>query len=133
MIELAAAVVRHIDHINAVLHGKLGVFRRGDALEDQRHATDAFNAVYRVPRQGRLKLGAGVAGWPPRFGEAGHDVAFAAAVERAVHGEAKRREAVVARARDPVVHPVGVAAHVELKHAQCVCGCGSGFETRLTH
>ena len=37
MIELAPAMVRHIDAIDAELDGALGVLDRGDAFEDQRN------------------------------------------------------------------------------------------------
>ena len=37
MVELPAAVVRHVDHVDAVFDRELGVLGGGDALDDQRH------------------------------------------------------------------------------------------------
>ena len=71
---------------------------------------------------------------PPASGgdEALGDVALAPAVVRGVDREGERRIAVLDRALDMVVHPVGVAAHVKLIEAQRIGrDPGELFEPRI--
>ncbi len=57
------------------------------------------------------------------------EIALAPAVMGGVDGEAKRGIAVLDRALDVIVGPGGVAAHIELEHAQAVGrGLGDVFE-----
>ena len=43
MIQLPPAVIRYVDNVNAVIDCNLGVFRRCDTFDDQRHAGDFFD------------------------------------------------------------------------------------------
>src|SRR5438128_1397960 len=59
VIELAAAVVRDIDPVDAVLDRSYGVLARGDALERQRNLEVLLDARNRAPVERRLELAAG--------------------------------------------------------------------------
>ena len=49
MVELTAAVVRYIDHVDAVFDAQLGVLRGGDALDDQRQLVAFLDLVDLFP------------------------------------------------------------------------------------
>ena len=54
VVQLPPAVVRNVDHVDAMIDGDLGVFRRGDPFDDQRHAGDFFDFLGHLPGEHRL-------------------------------------------------------------------------------
>ncbi len=118
VIELASAVVRHVDHLDAVLHGDHGILGGGNALDDQRQRVlvrvFVLVPLHLVPGKRGLVAAAGRGAGAPGLDEAADQVAFAPAVHGDVHREAEGRVAVLARAAHMVVHPRVIAAHVEL-------------------
>jgi hypothetical protein len=133
VVELAAAVVRDIDPIDAVLDRDLGILGGGDALERKRNLELVLEPFDGSPIERRLKVAA------RRTSPAGRDVALgnialAPAVDRGVDGEAERAIAVVNRARDEIVDEGVVTAHVELEDAQRVGrGFRGFFQPRIAH
>src|SRR5690606_37129292 len=90
VVELPAAVIRHVDHVDAVLEREARVLARADALHDQRHADGALQLLHELPvrlRAVRLAL-AGLAERPYGDRLAPVDAALAAPEVRHVDGEA---------------------------------------------
>ena len=58
MVELAAAVVRDVDHVDAVLDRELGVLGGGDALDDQRNPVLVLDQLDGVPIERHLEVAA---------------------------------------------------------------------------
>src|SRR5690606_12309424 len=89
VVQLAAAVVGHPDHVDAALHGGEGVLRRGDALEHHgqtaRHLPDTVEVV---PGQLGQVVAAGAVAEAGRDGFAEHG-ALPTAVDRHVGGHAE--------------------------------------------
>ena len=56
MIELPAAMVRDVDHIDAMLAGDRRVLGGGDALQDQRNAVLVLEALDVVPGEAGLVI-----------------------------------------------------------------------------
>ncbi len=120
LVELAAAVVRHVDAIDPVIDRDLGVLGGGDALEDHRDLRQlCLIRSMSLPVEPRL-VDAGVADPHPAALVALGDVALAPAVAVGVDGQAEGVVAVVDRAADMVVDPGLVAAHVKLKDLEPV-------------
>src|SRR6185503_9018677 len=94
----------------------LRIFRCGDAFERERNGVAPLDPLYRAPVEWGLKFVARSAD-PPRGHVALGDIAFAAAVDRGVDGEAEQGIGLRHRALDMVVYPGLVATHIELKHA----------------
>src|SRR5262249_21182842 len=80
VIELAPAMVGHIDPVDPVLDRDPGVFCRGDALDGERNVEPALDALDRVPVERRLEFAAGGAA-ATQGDEALGDVALAPAVD----------------------------------------------------
>src|SRR5215472_12722932 len=126
VIELAAAMVRHIDAIDAELDRAPGVLGRGDALQDQRDVEFRLVAFDIAPAVPRLKDTGVVAHDNAAALVALGDVPLAAAVAVGVDGHAEGVIAGVDRATDVVVDPVVVAEDVKLKDLEAVArglGC----------
>ena len=133
VIELAAAVVRHVDPVDAVIDRDRCVFGGRDALDDQRDLVLVLDQLHGAPLQPLLEVAAG--GAQPAFADVAlGDVAFAPAVMRGVDGQAERGVAVRDRAADAVLDKGVVAADIELIHAQRVGrGLGDLLQAGLGH
>ena len=112
-------MIRHIDHVDAVLDGELGILGGGDALDDHRQFVLLLALVDLCPVERLLMVrSVGVARRCRVI--ALRDVALAAAVVVGVDGEAERAEACFNRAVEDRLDPGLVAAHVELEDFQAV-------------
>src|SRR5262249_56959467 len=87
VIELAAAVVRNVDPLDAVLDRALRVLARGDALERQWNVELLLHALDHAPVERRLELAAGDAA-APGSDEALGAIALAPAADRGIDGGA---------------------------------------------
>src|ERR1051325_7606204 len=133
VVELAAAVVRDVDPVDAVLDREPGVLGGRDALDGERNVELALDAVDGAPVERRLVLPARRLA-PPAHDVALGDVALAPAVDRGVDREAERRVTLGDGARDVVVDPGGVAAYIELEEEQRGGrGLGDLLEAGLAH
>ena len=117
VIELAAAVVGDVDHVDAVLDGDARVLGGGDALEDQRDVGASLEALDVVPAERGLEVHAADVAAPGRWRALG-DVALAPAVDRGVDGDAEGGVAGGDGALDVLVDEGVVAAHVELEDVE---------------
>src|SRR6516225_8866714 len=115
VIELAAAMVRHIDAVDAELDRAPRILGRGDALQDQRDVEFRLVALDIAPAVLRLKDPGVIAHDNTAALVALGDVTLAPAVAVGVDGHAEGVIASVDRAADVVVDPVGVAEDIELK------------------
>ena len=117
MIELAAAMVRDVNPLDAVIERDGGILGSSDALDCQRNLETRFDALHRVPIERGLE---GTALHPPPSGghEAFGDIALAPAVMGGIDGETERCITVRNGALDVIVNPSLVAAHVQLINAQ---------------
>src|SRR5215472_16011424 len=137
VIELAAAVIGHVDDLDAVIERDLGVFGGADALNSERDLVLAFHALDRAPVERHLKvapLHAAAARGNMTFGE----IAFAPAVMSGVDRDAKRGVIVLDGALDVIVGPGGVTSDIKLKHPQRIGRrlgdiLQSGFAHRTEH
>ena len=111
MIELTAAVVRHVDPVDAMLDRKLGILGSGNALERERDLEPILDALARAPIKRRLEAAAGNAA-PTGGLVALGDVALPPAIDRGIDGKAECQITVVDRATDIVVDEGVVAADV---------------------
>jgi hypothetical protein len=131
VIELTAAVVGDVDDLDTMIERDLGVLGSADAFDREQDLVLALHALDRAPVECHLEIAAlhaAAAGGDVPFG----DIAFAPAVMGGVDGNAKRCVIVFHRAFDMIVGPVGVTAHIELKHAQRIRRrLGDLFEPRL--
>ena len=132
MIELPAAMVRHVHHLDAVLAGDRRVLGCGDALQDQRNAVPVLEALDVVPGEACLVIVPGRRR-APRLDEARRDVALAPAIGGGVDRDAERVVAGIDRAAHDVVHPRIVAAHVELEDLRPGHGLCGLLEPRPGH
>ena len=127
--------MENVDELDAVIERDLGVLGGGDALDGERDLEFALDALDCLPIEGFLKVTS--ARPPPAAGDVAlGDVALAPAVMRGVDGQAERRVFVGDGARDEIVDPGGVAAHVELKDTQGVwrsLGTDATLKTRIAH
>ena len=114
MIQLPPAMVRHIDHINAVFAGKRGVFGGGDSFQDHRHFVPGLEAINLLPGKGGLKFNA-LHPRAPGLGEAARDIAFAPAIDRGIHGEAEGVIAGSDRTIRVIINEAVIAAHIKLE------------------
>jgi hypothetical protein len=130
VIELAPAVIGHVDAVHPVIARQRRVFRGGDALEDERDVVEVLEPLHVIPAEGGLELLARGAR-APRLDEASRQVALAPAVHGGVHGQAERGVAVVLRALHVLVHPRVVAANVELEDAEVIGRGGDRLEARI--
>ena len=105
LVELAAAMVRHIDAVDPVLERDLGVLSCGDAFQNQRDVEAFLDALDIAPVELRLE-DAGVGDAHPAALVALCYVALAPAVAVGVYRQAKGVVAVVDRAAHMVVDPV---------------------------
>src|SRR6516162_2108650 len=123
VIELAAAMVRHIDAIDPELDGAHGVLDGGDAPQDQRNGEFRLNALDIAPVEPCL-MDAGVARDDLAAGPAAlvalGKIALAKAVAVGVDGHAGGVVAGVDRAAEVIVDSIGVAQHIELEDLQAV-------------
>src|SRR5271154_6803082 len=108
-------MVGHVDAIDPMLEGDLGVLGGGDALEDQRDVEILLDPLDVSPVELPL-IDAGVVDADAPTLVAFGDVALAPAVAVGVDGQAKRIVALVDRAADMVVDPGGIATHIELEY-----------------
>src|ERR1700704_2335203 len=117
MVELATAVVRYVDPVHAVIERDGGVFRGGNAFEDQRYLELVLDQFHGAPLQPLLEVAAGgadAAGADVTLG----DIALAPAVMRGVDGQAERGISARYRATDAVFDKGVAAANIELKNTQ---------------
>src|SRR5579871_6457741 len=126
LVELATAMVRHIDAIDPVLERNPGVFGGGDAIQDQRNAADLPDPLDIAPVELGL-VAARIGGPHPAALMALGDVALAPAVAVGVDGQAEPVIALVLGAADMLVDPGGIAAHIELKDLEAVARRRGGF------
>ena len=132
MIQLPPAMVRDINHINAVFAGKLGVFRGGNALQDNRQFVLGLEAIHLLPGKCRLKFNA-LHPRAPGLGEAACDITFAPAINRRIHGEAEGIIAGRDRAIRVIINEAVIAAHIKLEDLGA-WRIGRGFlKPRLGH
>ena len=113
VVELATAMVRHVDALDAVLDAQLRILGGRDALEGERHVERVLEPLDQVPGHRRLVVHAADAA-PGRRRVALDEVALAPAVEGGIDGEAERLVAVLDRAPDVVLDPRAVAPDIEL-------------------
>ena len=133
LVELAAAMVRHIDAVDPVLERDPGVLGGGDAFQDQRDVEALLDPLDIAPVELRLE-DAGIGDAHPAALVALGDVALAPAVAVGVDGQAKGVVALVDRAAHMVVDPGGVAAHIELEDLEAVAGgLGGLVEPGMRH
>ena len=133
MVELAAAVVRHIDPIHAMIERDGRVFRSRNTLDHQRNFILVLDQLHGAPIQPLLEIAAG--GPDAAFADIPlGDIALAPAVMRGVDRQAERSIAIVDRAADSVFDKGVVAADIELENAQRIGrGLGGGLKPRLGH
>src|SRR2546423_4471978 len=110
MIELAAAVIRYVNPVDAMLDRELGILGSGNALERERDLEPLLDALDCAPIKRRLEAAAGNAAPTGGLGALG-DVALAPAVDRGVNGKAECQITVVDRATYIVVDGGVVAAN----------------------
>src|SRR6186713_2487881 len=119
MVELAAAVVRHIDPIYAMIERDGGVFRSRNTLDYQRNFILRLDQLHRAPVQPLLEVAAGSP--DAAFADIPlGDIALAPAVMRGIDGEAERGIAIIYRAADNVFDEGVVTANIQLVNAQRV-------------
>src|SRR3954471_148113 len=121
LVELAPAMVRDIDDIDAVIDRDPGILAGRDALDDDRDLRQSLDALDVAPVEPRLI--------DPRVADPDaaalvplRDIALAPTVAVGVDRQAERVVAAVHRAPDMVVDPRLVAAHIELEDAEPVPG-----------
>src|SRR5260370_345040 len=121
VVELASAVIRDPDDVDAGLDGALGIARGHDALDADGQARRLLEPRDVIPGQALRIAAVGAA----RVGRLGHglaravaveDVALAPAVDLHVHGEDDRLVSRGLDAREEVGRPGAVAVMVELEH-----------------
>src|SRR5258708_397976 len=117
MVELASAVVGHIDPLDAVIERDGSVFRGRDPLDDQRYLVLVLDQLDGAPFQPLLEVAAGGADTAGAHITLG-DIALAPAVMRGVDRQAKRAIAICDRAADAVFDIAVAAADIELIDAQ---------------
>ena len=88
MVELAAAVVGHVDPVDAVIERDRRILRGRDPLDDQRYLELVLDQLHRAPFQPLLEVAAGGAERLSRTTLG--DIALAPAVMRGVDGQAER-------------------------------------------
>src|SRR4029079_12304297 len=126
VVELSPTVVRDIDPVDAVIERDQGVFRGGNALDNERYFELILDQLHGAPLQSLLKVAAGGAD------AAGADItlcdiSLAPAVMRGVHGETKRGVAARHSAVHAILNESVTAANVELVKAQGVRRGLGGF------
>ena len=124
VVELASAVVGHVDPLDPVIERDRCVLRGGDALEDQRDLVLVLDQLDGAPLQPLLEVAAG--GAQAAFADiALGDIALAPAVMGGVDRQAERGIAAGDGAADAILDKGVVAADIELIDAQRV-GRGLG-------
>ena len=123
-----------------MLHRDLGIFRRANPLDDYRQIEFAADTLNVLPVEPFLVLASDIlhnAG--PPAGDEQHAlekpvelVALAPAVGVGVDREADRATTGLDHALDIGVHPVGIAAHIELEHQATVGIRCRDVEVRLS-
>ena len=137
LVELTTAVVGDVDDVHAMADRQIGVFGAGDAFEDQRYAEAILDPLDQVPAQrglqrGFARLARHEARAPRRQGQVAFEqIAFAAAVDLGVDGQAEGPVAGVLGAADDVHHPGLVAMGVELVDLRVGGFAGQRLEIRL--
>src|SRR5437867_4018466 len=127
MVELAAAVVGHIDPVYSMIERDGRVFRRRDTLDHQRNFVPVLDQLHRAPVQSLLEVAAG--GPDAAFADIPlGDIALAPAVMRRIDGQAERGIAIVDGSADDVFDKGVIASDIELVNAQ---GIGRSLGGRL--
>ena len=122
MIDLAATVIRHVNHIGADFHRAFGVFRRGDAFQNQRQFGVLLDPRAIVPSQTCLMA---------RIARIGalqvliDDVPLSAAVVCAIHRHANCAVTGGLRTVKKAAHPRTVTAHIQLKQQRMINAFGN--------
>src|SRR6478736_8852204 len=131
MVELAAAMVRHIDPVHAMIDRDGGVFRSRNTFDHQRNFVLVLDQLHGAPIQPLLEVTAG--GPDAAFADIPlGDIALATAVMCGVDGQTEGSIAIVDRAADSVFDKSVVTTDIELVDTQRIGGClGSGLEPRL--
>src|SRR5216683_383604 len=131
LVELAPAMVRHVDAIDPVLDRDPGILGGGDALDDQRDIEILLDPLDVAPVELRLVDPRVVDPHAAALVALGN-VALAPAVAVGVDGQAEGGVALVDRAPDMIIDPGRIAAHVKLEDAEPVGrGLGGLAEPRL--
>ena len=135
VVELPSAVVRHVDHVDAVLERERCVLGGLNALDHQRHFERAAELVDELPVGTSAVT---LAGALPAERTAGNrlprvNVPLAAAERRHVDGHAKRLAARIGCALRRVDDPTVVAVGVELEHPVVAGGGRDLVEPRPRH
>src|ERR1700712_5200861 len=131
MVELASAVVRHVDPVDAVIERNRGVLGGGDALDHERYLELVLDQLDGAPVQPLLEVAAGGAD------AAGADIALgyialAPAVMRGVHRQAERAVSGCDGAADAILDEGVAAPDIELIEAQRIWrGLGGFLQPRL--
>ena len=117
MVELAAAVVRDVDDVDAVIERDARVLVRCYTLQDQRDLVSLPDASDVIPVERRLRAYGDPAHLrPPGLGELVVEVALAAAVVGGVDREAESRHSGLDRRLDVVLDEAAGFPHVELEY-----------------
>ena len=133
VVELAAAMVRHVDPVDAVIERDLRILRGGDALDHQGYPEFVLDQFHGPPFQPLLEIAAGGAD-PAGADVTLGDVALPPAVMGGVDGQAERTVAVGDRAADAILDEGVAAADIELVHPQRIGrGLGGFFQAGLRH
>jgi hypothetical protein len=133
MVELAAAMVRYIDPIHAMIERDGSVLRSRNPLDHQRDFILVLDQLHRAPIQPLLEIAAGGPDAAFAYIPLG-DIALAPAVMRGIDGQAEGSIAVIDAAADNVFDKGVVASDIELVNAQRVGrGLGCRLKPRLRH
>ena len=114
MIQLPPAMVRHIDHINAMVAGKRSVFGSSNSFQDHGHFVFGLEAINLLPGKCGLEFNA-LYPRAPGLGEAARDVAFTPAIDRGIHREAEGIIAGRDRTIRVIINEAVIAAHIKLE------------------
>ena len=136
LVQLAASVVRHVDHFHTEVARDGGIFGAGDALQDQWNCEPGLDAPDQVPGELRLRAEATAPDLrllhlpPGRRNVALGDVPLPAAVNLRVDRQAERRVSRGDGAFDHIHQPGFVADRVQLVDLGHLVVTGERLEVR---
>ena len=134
MIQLAAAVVGDVNHVNASFHTAFGVIAVHDTFHHQRDVVLCFDVGNGVPGHGGLMRKVPACGrGATRLGHVAlHHVTLAAGVDLSVRGQTKAGVSRGYGALNVIVHPGVVAHQIQLIDTRPRDALGHGLVVRRT-
>src|SRR5215203_320619 len=130
-------MIGDVDALHAFVAGQRSVFSGPDPFQNEPDFELVADASHVGPIERSLKLHSRWPAFattsPPRLRVAFCDVALAAAVDRAVHGDTDGVIAQVHGLMDLTVDPVGVTARVQLKDLRTIGGLANRLHPRLRY